>query len=120
MDMSKTTGYAQRREPSSGNAPTPEQYDALDLSLANTADGEILSDQAMMDLLEYETSSQSAHLICENEDEIDMNTTSAIKVRESRALIEEMVEGSTVIHHYQPTAAPISWLQRVLAWFGRS
>ena len=118
--MSKTTEYAQRREPSIGNAPTPEQYDALDLSVADPADGEILGDQAMMDLLESETSSQPARLICENEDEIDMDATSAIKVRESRARIQEMVEGSTVIHHYQPRAAPISWLQRVLAWFGRS
>ena len=118
--MSKTTGYEQRREPSIGNAPTPEQYDASDLSVANPSDGEILGDQAMMDFLESETSSQPAHSICKNEDEIDMDATSAIKVRESRAIIEEMVEGSTVVHHYQPKAAPISWLQRVLAWFGRN
>ena len=112
-------GYAQRREPSIGNAPEPEHHDALDLPVANPADSEILGDQALIDILESETSSTPAHLICDNQDEIDMDATSAIKVRESRAMIEEMIEGSTVIHQYQPVAAPVSWLQRALSWFRR-
>ena len=45
--------------------------------------------------------------------------TSAIKVREARAELEEIIEGedATVEHHYQPPR--VSWTQRVLSWFRR-
>ncbi len=43
--------------------------------------------------------------------------TSAIRVREARALVEEIIEGesATVEHRYQPPR--VSWTQRVLSWF---
>ena len=46
--------------------------------------------------------------------------TSAIRVREARTLVEEIIEGesATVEHRYQPPS--VSWTQRVLNWFRRS
>ncbi len=45
--------------------------------------------------------------------------TSRIKVREAMAILEEATEGTTLIHQYQPKAARVSWIQRVLGWFRR-
>ena len=35
----------------------------------------------------------------------------------SRLLVEEITEGTTMPHRYQPKAARVSWAQRVLSWF---
>ena len=51
---------------------------------------------------------------------IDTDATSAMKVRAARTIVEEMTEGSTVLHHYQPKAARINWLRRVFAWIRRA
>jgi len=45
------------------------------------------------------------------------DATTRIKVRQAMAILEEMTEGTTVLHRYPPDVAPISWMQRVLAWF---
>ncbi len=39
---------------------------------------------------------------------------------EVMGILEEITEGDTVRHRYQPKAARVSWTQRVLAWFRRS
>ena len=40
-----------------------------------------------------------------------------IKGPEILAMLEEITEGDTVRHCYQPKAARVSWTQRVLDWF---
>jgi len=45
---------------------------------------------------------------------------SATKVREAMTILEEMTEGTTVLHRYQPKVARVSWMRRVLGWFRRS
>lgn len=82
---------------------TPESRDALDSSSADPTDGQILDDQAILDILE----------------ENDTDATSAMKVLAARTMIEEMTEGSTVLHHYQPKAVRMSWMRRIFAWFRR-
>ena len=49
----------------------------------------------------------------------DRVTTSALKVREAAATLEEMTKRVPVLDRYQPKAAPVSWMQRVLSWFRR-
>ena len=44
---------------------------------------------------------------------------SATKVREAMTILEEMTEGTTVLHRYQPKVARVGWLQCVLGWFRR-
>ena len=46
-------------------------------------------------------------------------TTNTLKVLKARAMLEEITEGTTVQHRYQPKAARVSWTQRVLSWFRR-
>ncbi len=36
------------------------------------------------------------------------------------AMLEEITEGDTVRHRYQPKAAHVSWMQRVLRWLTSS
>ena len=43
--------------------------------------------------------------------------TTAIKVREARAVLVEVTEGTTGRHRCQPQAASVSWVRRVLSWF---
>ncbi len=45
---------------------------------------------------------------------------SATKVREAMTILEEMTEGTTVLHRYQPKVARASWVQCVLGWFRRA
>ena len=53
------------------------------------------------------------------EDAVGHGDTSAIQVRQARAMVEEIIEGesATVEHRYEP--ARVSWVQRVLRWFSR-
>jgi len=55
----------------------------------------------------------------EYEDTVNHGATSAIQVRQARAMVEEIIEGesATVEHRYEP--ARVSWVQRVLRWFSR-
>ena len=99
--MSNKLGHAQKLNPAD-NAPEPPEQ--LDLLVADLTDGQILDDQVAQDIL----------------DGIDTDATSAIKVLETRAMLDEMTEGSTVLHHYKPKAVRISWMRRVLGWFRRS
>ena len=48
------------------------------------------------------------------------NATSAIKVREARAELEDIIEGeeATAEHRYQPPR--VSWMRRLLSWFKTS
>ncbi len=46
-------------------------------------------------------------------------TTNRIKVLEARATLEEMAEGTTVLHRYEPTEPRVSWVQRLINWFRR-
>jgi len=49
----------------------------------------------------------------------DHRLTNAIKVREARAMLEEITESerTTALHHYQPKAARVGWARRLLNWF---
>ena len=47
------------------------------------------------------------------------DTTNTLKILKARAMLEEITEGTTVQHRYQPKAARVSWTQRVLSWFRR-
>jgi hypothetical protein len=98
--MSNRLGHAEKLNPADIAPEPPEQ---LDLLVADLTDNQILDDQVAQDIL----------------DEIDTDITSAIKVLETRAMLEEMTEDSTVLHHYQPKAVRVSWMQRVLGWFRR-
>ncbi len=35
----------------------------------------------------------------------------------NRLLVEEITEGTTMLHRYQPKAARVSWARRLLNWF---
>ena len=50
----------------------------------------------------------------------DRVTTSAMKVREARATLEEMTKRLPRLDRSQPKAARVSWTQRVLSWFRKS
>ncbi len=52
-----------------------------------------------------------------DKDAEDHGRTSAIKVREARATLEEMTKRIPVLDRNRPKAAHISWTQRVLGWF---
>ncbi len=43
------------------------------------------------------------------------DTTITLKILKARAMLEEITEGTTVQHRYQPPR--VSWTQRVLSWF---
>ncbi len=45
--------------------------------------------------------------------------TSRIKTIREKAMLEEVVEGTTGRHRYQPKDARVGWTRRVLSWFGR-
>ncbi len=47
------------------------------------------------------------------------DTTNTLKILKARAMLEEITEGTTVQHRYQPKATRVSWTQRVLRWFRR-
>ncbi len=46
-------------------------------------------------------------------------TTNRIKVLEARATLEEIAEGTTVLHRYEPKVPRASWLRRLLNWIRR-
>ena len=54
-----------------------------------------------------------------NKDAEDHGTTTTMEVLEARAMLEEIIEGenATVEHRFEPPR--VSWVQRVLSWFGR-
>ncbi len=96
--MSNRLGHSQKLNPADIAPEPPEQ---LDLLVADLTDSQILDDQVVQNIL----------------DETDTDATSAMKVLESRAIVEEMTEGSTVLHHYRPKAVRVNWMRRVLGWF---
>ncbi len=78
----------------------PEPREALDISSTDPTDSQILDDLAVQEILE----------------EIDTDATTAMKVLAARTMVEEMIEGSTVLHHYQRKAVQVSWMQRLVRW----
>ena len=96
--MSNRLGHAQKLNPAD---IAPEPLEQLDLLVADLTDNQIVDDQVAQDIF----------------DEIGTDATSTIKVLETRAMLDEMTEGSTVLHNYQPKAVRVSWVQRVLGWF---
>ena len=82
----------------------PESREAPDRSSTDATDSQIRDDQAIQEILE----------------EFDTDATTAMQVLAARTMVEEMTEGSTVIHHYQPREVRISWMRRVRRWFRRS
>ncbi len=96
--MSNRLGHSQKLNPAD---IAPEPCEQLDLLVADLTDSQILDDQVAQDIL----------------DEIDTDATSALKVLETRTMVEEMTDGSTVLHHYQAKAVRVSWMRRVLGLF---
>ncbi len=128
-----------------GHASPSRLRDALDLSIADPADSQILDDRAVQEILEtgsyplldpstgntrYDKDKVAPpltdvpdHNAPTNEtDSADKDAgyygaTSAIQVRKARAMLEEITEGTRALHHYQPRAARVSWVRRLLNWF---
>jgi len=46
-------------------------------------------------------------------------TTNTMQVREAKATLDKITDGTPVQHRYQPKAPRVSWTQRVLNWFSR-
>lgn len=56
----------------------------------------------------------------DDKDKIDVSDTFVPDLHptsKNRLLLEEITEGTTALHHYQPEAAPVSWVRRLLNWF---
>jgi hypothetical protein len=92
--MSNRLGHTQKLNPAD---IASEPFEQLDLLVADPTDSQILDEQVVPDVL----------------DEIDTDATSAMKVLETRAMVEKMTEGSTVLHDYQPKAVRVNWMRRV-------
>ena len=45
--------------------------------------------------------------------------TRRIKTIREKAMLEEVIEGTTGRHRYEPKDVRLGWTQRVLGWFGR-
>ncbi len=130
-----------------GHASASRLRDALDLSIADTADSQILDDQAVQEILEsgsYPLLDPSTGDSRDDKDRVDPSrtdvpdhnappnetdsagkdagnddATSRIGVIRATAMLEEIIEGEspTVRHHFQPKAARVSWARRLLNWF---
>ncbi len=61
----------------------------------------------------------SANRDASNSDAEDTSATSAVKVLEARAVLEEFGESTTALHRYEPEAPRVSWVQRLLTWVRR-
>ncbi len=46
-------------------------------------------------------------------------TTNTMQVREAKATLDKITEGTPVQHRYEPKTARPSWVQRVSSWFSR-
>ena len=103
---------------------------ASDLSIADAADCQLLDDQTVQDILETgafylpdQSTGDSRHEKDKADSsrtdvrDYDADATGTVKDRETRAMLEEITEGTTALSPYQPEAAPVSWAQRVLSWF---
>ena len=103
---------------------------ASDLLIADAADCQLLDDQTAQDILEtgaFYLPDQSTGDSRNEKDQADSSrtdvrdddadATGTVKARETRAMLEEITEGTTALSPYQPAAAPVSWAQRVLSWF---
>jgi len=105
---------------------------ASDLLIADAADCQLLDDQTVQDILETgafylpdhpagdgrnEKDKADSHRT--NVRDYDADATGTVKARETRAMLEEITEGTTALSPYKPEAAPVSWAQRVLSWFRR-
>ncbi len=142
--MGYKMGHARNLEPVN-DASKPR--DSLDLSIADLADSPILDDQAVQEILEsgpYRLLDPSTGDSRDDKDKVDPSrtdvpdhdtltnetdsvgndagngdATSTIKVPEARVIVEEITEGTTMQHRYQPKAARVSWARRLLNWFMR-
>ena len=45
--------------------------------------------------------------------------TRRIKTIREKAMLEEVIEGTTGRHRYQPKDVRVGWTRRVLSWFSR-
>ncbi len=131
-----------------GHASPSRLRDALDLSIADSADCQILDDQAVQEILEtgpYRLLDRSTGDSRDDKDKVDPSrtdvpdhdtptnetdsvgkdagnddATSRIEaIRAATAMLEELIEGEspTVRHRYQPKAARVSLVRRLLNWF---
>ena len=121
--------------------------DVLDLSIADPADRQILDEHVVSDILKSGSDPLPDQSMGDGRDGMDDmdetvlsrtdvvkpgaptneadsaskdagsgDTTSRIR---RRVMMEEITEGTTALHHYQPKAAPVSWARRLLNWFMR-
>jgi len=98
----------------SGTFPVPDQL--------VSGDRDELGDDEKIDLtntsIPYDRLTRKADFFDSLAELSSEDATSRLKVREAMAILEEATEGTTVLHRYQPEAARVSWVQRVLSWFG--
>ncbi len=136
--MGYKMGHARKLEPVNDAS---EPRDTLDLSIADPADSPALDDQAVSDILEsgpyrlldpstgdsrddkdkvypsridvldHDTLTNEADSA--SEDAGNGDTTSRIR---RRVMMEEITEGTTMLHRYQPKAARVSSVRRLLNW----
>ncbi len=118
--------------------------DAQDLSIADATDCPVLDDQTVQDLLEtgtFHLPDSSTGDSRDDEDKVDSSrtdvldhdtltnetdfanndagdhgATSTIEVLKARVMLEEIIESSTARHRYQPRAARVSLVRRLLNW----
>ena len=130
-----------------GHTSTSGQRDPLDLTIADAADSQLLDDEAVRDILEtgtYRVLDQSIGDSQDDKDKTDLtntfvpydnltsrtkllktlgrllgreDTSSTIDMLEARVMLEEITEGTTARHRYQPNAARVSWARRLLNLF---
>ena len=102
---------------------------ASDLLIADAADCQLLDDQTAQDILEtsaFYLPDRSTGDSRNEKDKADSSrtdgrdyaadATGTVKARETRAMLEEITEGTTALVPYQPEAATVSWAQRILSW----
>ncbi len=140
--MGYKMGHARKLEPVNDAS---EPRDTLDLSIADPADCPILDDQAARDILEtgsFTPLDQTTGDSRDDKDKVDRShtnvldhdtltnepdsvgndaenddVTSGITTIRARVMMEEISEGTTMQHRYQPKAARVSWARRLLNWF---
>ena len=131
-------GRTRKLERRADDASASGLRDTVDLSITDPADRQILDDQAVQDILEsgsYDDDRDDKEKTDATDTFVpDGDITSeaelletitqiqrGIEEPETLAMLEEYIEGEspTVRHRYQPIAAPVSWVQRVLSWFRR-
>ena len=80
----------------------------------DSRDDEDKVDPSRTDVLDHDTLTNETDFL--SKDAVDHGATSAIEVIRARVMVEEIIESSTARHRYQPRAARVSLVRRLLNW----